>query len=517
MDPKALIQDYLDGELTTEQFTGLSDWLSEGEGNREAFIRAAFFDTHLHRELTQSDLNRFMKDVDLHTLQASGGQADAEPGLSFLDAPSFVQDEREDEPITAGRLFVLAGYLAANQLRARAGLIGAFAAIIVLGLVLFIVLTGPDDAAKAPDVAANTPRDNRDPGGIVPTRNTVATLTAERDAAWAEGALAPGSPLRAGDRFTLTRGFAEITTTDGAVTILEAPCTVELIDHDNAIRLIAGRLVGLCETPSSKGLLVRAPHMDVTDLGTRFGVDATSPARTDVHVFEGKVEIERPGAADAPRIVSTGQSARASVGTARLATIGHRTDAFAVLVPTPLPLPGTGQGLAANQADTDWRVTAVNGRPIEPAITPIVSDSEAYYRDFPDSPSASKFISWKPPSGPGVGEFFTYTFETSFNVPDEIGPGKLRLTVRYIADNALEAVVINGVRVAVDSDIAITFDRWRSFTLSDHLVPGHNAIEFEVQNHYSDRFATAGQVGLRVAWELSTLRTLFERGDHAHP
>ncbi|MEM6258666.1 MAG: LamG-like jellyroll fold domain-containing protein [Planctomycetota bacterium] len=338
MDPKALIQDYLDGELTTEQFTWLSDWLSEDEGNREAFIRAAFFDTHLHRELTQSDLNRFMKDVDLHTLQASGGQADTEPGLSFLDAPSFVQDEPEDEPITAGRLFVLAGYLAANQLRARAGLISAFAAIIVLGLVLFIVLTGPDETANTPEIADNTPKDNSDLG-ITNPPPIVATLTAERDAVWKQpggghrpGALRQGTQLSAGQRLVLAQGFAEITTASGAVAILEAPATIELTDNNNAVYLSSGKLVGRCETPSSKGFTVSTPSAQIIDIGTEFGVEVNEQGETLTHVFQGEVEVRSVAnsTAEPVRLVTDQAVAVGSGGKARIVDAAPQRFARAV-------------------------------------------------------------------------------------------------------------------------------------------------------------------------------------------
>ena len=58
--------------------------------------------------------------------------------------------------------------------------------------------------------------------------------TTEHDAVWDRQ---PGEDLYAGQRLTLTQGFAEITTTRGAVAILEAPVTIELLNNDNALRL----------------------------------------------------------------------------------------------------------------------------------------------------------------------------------------------------------------------------------------------------------------------------------------
>jgi hypothetical protein len=44
-----------------------------------------------------------------------------------------------------------------------------------------------------------------------------------------------------------------------------------------------------------QGLRVLTPHTDVLDLGTRFAVDVSSAGRSEVHVFEGKVEAGRAG------------------------------------------------------------------------------------------------------------------------------------------------------------------------------------------------------------------------------
>ncbi|MFK7790973.1 MAG: FecR domain-containing protein, partial [Phycisphaeraceae bacterium] len=150
---------------------------------------------------------------------------------------------------------------------------------------------------------------------------SVATLTATYNATWAptgrasspSHTLSPGSKLHAGDRLTLSAGFAEITTVEGAIAILQAPATIELLDNNNALRLHTGKLVGICETPSSKGFLVRTPHMDVIDLGTRFGVDATQATASKVHVFEGEIQVsESTDGPDAqPTTLTAGQSATA--------------------------------------------------------------------------------------------------------------------------------------------------------------------------------------------------------------
>ncbi|MFK7790211.1 MAG: FecR domain-containing protein, partial [Phycisphaeraceae bacterium] len=169
---------------------------------------------------------------------------------------------------------------------------GSLAALLALAVTLVIVL-GP---STTPAPIANTVGQDSTPqvNPITP----VATLTATHNAKWAERALARGSALQAGQTLTLTAGFAEITTNDGAIAILEAPATIELLNNNNALRLHSGKLVGICETESSKGFLVRTPHMDITDLGTRFGVDTSMGRGTEVHVVEGSVQVEDPARLD---------------------------------------------------------------------------------------------------------------------------------------------------------------------------------------------------------------------------
>ncbi|MEM9348544.1 MAG: LamG-like jellyroll fold domain-containing protein, partial [Planctomycetota bacterium] len=84
----------------------------------------------------------------------------------------------------------------------------------------------------------------------------------------------------------------EITTKRGAKVLVQAPATIETTDSGNAIRLHRGKLVGRCDTPSSKGFTVHAPGMDVVDLGTVFAVSADAENGSTVTVIEGSVRAE---------------------------------------------------------------------------------------------------------------------------------------------------------------------------------------------------------------------------------
>jgi hypothetical protein len=193
--------------------------------------------------------------------------------------------------------------------------LAAIAAVLTLALILTVVLTnGQAPSNNAVPTIAQQDDSSSNPPAFV------ATLTATHNAQWAERAFAHGSEFKAGQRLTLTAGYAEITTRRGAVAILEAPATIELIDSTNALRLHSGKIVGICETDSSKGFLVRTPHMDITDLGTRFGVQV-QVEQSELHVLSGSVLAQSPASSHSERaneIVVADESARIAAGTAQI-------------------------------------------------------------------------------------------------------------------------------------------------------------------------------------------------------
>ena len=200
--------------------------------------------------------------------------------------------DRQEDTLTAREIVGVLGYVGRHAIKSRAMRFAGFAAVLLLGVALFFVFAGNTDTPNAPLAEQGVPsgaQPNTPGPSVLPV---VATLTAEHNAVWAERALARGSELHPGQRLNLIAGFAQITTNDGAIAILEAPATIELLDNDNALRLHAGKLVGICETESSKGFVVRTPHVDITDLGTRFGVAIDESGQTLAQVFEGSVRVE---------------------------------------------------------------------------------------------------------------------------------------------------------------------------------------------------------------------------------
>ena len=293
-----LLARVLAGPLTPELSAELDAWLREDPANPE--LLAQFI---------------LLEDMLVAARKESAATSVLELLLEMEENAEPILPTHQPEPTMSARVLALSQQSSVKWF--------ALAACILLCITaalwgLSVLFTGQSNP-PAP-LADNTDTVTPEPGSVGPTQSTpiVATLTATHDATWAPagGASAPpanpsvGTPLHPNQTLTLTAGFAEITTARGAVAILEAPATIELIENDNAIRLHTGKLVGICETESSKGFLVRTKGIDVIDLGTRFGVAIDEQGTTLAEVFTGSVAVkplsEGPDTA-APRVITTDQ------------------------------------------------------------------------------------------------------------------------------------------------------------------------------------------------------------------
>ncbi|MEO0476745.1 MAG: FecR family protein [Planctomycetota bacterium] len=505
--PDHEIDAYLEGELTAEQARTLEAWINASPEHAADFLH--LIQTHQTLGILgkENRLARQTAEVKPNQLDpvtlAALAEMEASADTITVPAQGQSQDDRTTVNNGAGSLsandFVKAGsYLLRHALTPK--VITAFAAVLIIGLTLLIALTGNDTPEP------RTADEASEPGRNGPARtNIVATLTAERDAVWsknsAEGASAPGSPLRAGQKLALTQGYAEISTIRGAVAILQAPATIEFTDHDNAIRLHAGRLVGICETDASKGFLVHTPHLQVTDLGTRFGV-AASADTTEVHVFEGEVQAERLDApfGTEPTLLTTNQSARTSAGDAEIARIDYAEEAFAAMLPRTIQLPGTGVGLTENeQIDPNWQVVAIDGEPLDTPQALLVSGAATYTRLVPNDPARSQWIAWDPQ----IQQDHVCTLRTRITIPDEIDPDTTHIDLRYYADAQVQAIIVNGRRKALDIGPPV-FGSWPEgrAQINEHLQSGVNEIELEVANLGPQTGGGADLVGLKLEWQL---------------
>ncbi len=119
-----------------------------------------------------------------------------------------------------------------------------------------------------------------------------------------------GVRLRRGP-YKLLSGLVEIEYGSGAVLVLRAPATFELVD-DSCVRLEDGQVAAHIPE-SATGFKIETPGATVIDLGTDFAVQAVRDKESEVHVFQGEVLIDLHGdkskTAEMLRLV-TGEAAR---------------------------------------------------------------------------------------------------------------------------------------------------------------------------------------------------------------
>lgn len=142
--------------------------------------------------------------------------------------------------------------------------------------------------------------------------HTVAVLLQAPGAEWEEAGLTfrPGAALPPG-LLRLKSGFAHLEFYSGATVILEGPAELDLISRMEAV-CTAGKLRATVP-PHAQGFTIRSPKLHLVDRGPEFGLQVGAGGRTEVHVFQGKVELHDPetGERTPPHTeLTTGQSVR---------------------------------------------------------------------------------------------------------------------------------------------------------------------------------------------------------------
>ncbi len=127
------------------------------------------------------------------------------------------------------------------------------------------------------------------------TSKAVAMLNRVADAVWQAPGEVPrlGGPLEPG-WLRLKSGLAQIVFYSGARLVIEGPVELQLVSPGEVVCL-GGRLIAEVPPPA-RGFRLRTPRLNVTDLGTVFGVEV-SARETELHVFKGRVEFQSPAAA----------------------------------------------------------------------------------------------------------------------------------------------------------------------------------------------------------------------------
>jgi len=129
----------------------------------------------------------------------------------------------------------------------------------------------PASATPAADVLATAP-------------STIATVVKSTMAG-----LEIGQPFFQHDRIIFDSGLASLRFTLGVTADLVGPVDMEFIS-ENRVLLHRGQVTADVD-PSAVGFTIETPHVDIIDLGTKFGVNVQKSGGADVVVFSGAVDI----------------------------------------------------------------------------------------------------------------------------------------------------------------------------------------------------------------------------------
>jgi ferric-dicitrate binding protein FerR (iron transport regulator) len=111
--------------------------------------------------------------------------------------------------------------------------------------------------------------------------------------------------------YELERGIIELRSNSGVLLTVEAPAVFTLVD-DQLIRVDHGR-VAAHVPESAAGFRVETASATVVDLGTDFAVEAIKGTKSEVHVFNGQVQVNLHGSkatSATPLHLATGEAAR---------------------------------------------------------------------------------------------------------------------------------------------------------------------------------------------------------------
>lgn len=325
-----------------------------------------------------------------------------------------------------------------------------------------------------------------------------------------DGTPAPRDRLVPG-RYQIESGEAMIRFDTGTEVTLSAPASFEIIGL-SLTQLHDGRLHAEVP-PAGHGFKVAVPGGVVTDLGTAFRVHVDRANHTtQVEVSRGLVEISpSAGRVDGPVRLGARQFADLSGdGTSLIAYERTPKRVDLAVFNTGLAKPGTPP-LMHQAPDTHWTIVDEQGQ-AGPAfvIAPSVlrQTTEIYW-----VASDARTSQWLAPSIDALQpeDNRTYTYRTSFEVSDAIDPATLQFTGRFIADDQLISVRLNGQEIGgpyqrpfIDAgpQDRRRFTSWTPIDLEapEHaLTAGENTLEFVVRN-------STGHTGLRLELNLSAIR-----------
>jgi len=375
-----------------------------------------------------------------------------------------------------------------------------------LFVAIFLSLVFPRGQEEVPNVIlATTVRATKPP-------EPVATLTMHRDVVWEGSSIIKGQAIREGEELRLLSGETRISMGIGAEIVAKGPCAMRFVSRDR-VQLEFGE-VTVYVAEWAKGFTVVTDSMEVIDLGTTFTVNASKEAGAEASVLKGQVRVNpHKKLMKGPRTVLVSEGEALSVDSdgrrqSRLLAPLEATDRvdFSGLEPyRPVLLYNTGIGFAEGDEDPNWRVIAGPEDSFDgPQFAMVCVPDERYLSNDPRISQWVSMANWRTAKANSV-----YTFQTTFDLTG-YDLDTIQLFGRFLADNGIQEVRVNGNPVKVDSwtdnvpDQSFGQPQFRTVSVTDGLVQGTNIVEIDVWNGVfqpvESRKTTPNPMALRVEW-----------------
>ncbi|MCP4451228.1 MAG: FecR domain-containing protein, partial [Planctomycetes bacterium] len=129
----------------------------------------------------------------------------------------------------------------------------------------------------------------------------------------------------------LKEGFAKLTFKQGAEVILQAPCAFDLTSKN---RMILHQGMVTAQVPKqAHGFAIKTPQTTVTDFGTEFGVQVQASTASEVHVFDGRVQVKTETQAQGRNVIKGKAAVVTQSGDLNINPLGARPNLFVRDIP----------------------------------------------------------------------------------------------------------------------------------------------------------------------------------------
>lgn len=116
-----------------------------------------------------------------------------------------------------------------------------------------------------------------------------ATVTHTKNCEWSEEfkPLSVGDQVAEGQKILLNQGLLKLIFESGAEVTLQGPCEIDVVN--SMLGYLRSGNATASVPPRAFSFAIRAPGLDIIDLGTDFGVSVGDDGNSELHVFEGEV------------------------------------------------------------------------------------------------------------------------------------------------------------------------------------------------------------------------------------